>query len=393
MRRKARAAYDFLMASDDTPYSDFVAEHDKFLQEHPGADDLARRRRLQFIERIGVECALWPRLFWDIKMTFTHERATDPRRVIRQEHAATLEDVLNADQSDEETEDGQDNEMFSEGEEPKDDGATRHSIKRLFAALALGKLLGYAADFELLQFAYDLNLWSSIGSKKNLQLAVPMRLMLKGEAFSPHYWRGVHYALLDMVRQVGYPRIFFTIAPYEWSFPYHEWVRDEMQKMLKERLFLPAAETLHMVHVMVQAVKGLLLGRTGGQGRQQAWQSNLFHVVDEHGQARRLHFFLRLEYQDGTRKAATQDYHGSGRVHVHVVIFVRPEDVEQLRLDEVASATLPEDTDLRGYVEGSQYDRDKKSGWPVHEEATCYDREAGAWRLQHTEEDHGDVSR
>ena len=39
-----------------------------------------------------------------------------------------------------------------------------------------------------------------------------MRFMLKGEAFSPHYWRGVHYALLDMVGQVGYPCIFFTIA-------------------------------------------------------------------------------------------------------------------------------------------------------------------------------------
>ncbi|CAE7336340.1 unnamed protein product [Symbiodinium sp. CCMP2456] len=190
-----------------------------------------------------------------------------------------------------------------------------------------------------------------------------------------------------MVRQVGYPRIFFTIAPYEWSFPYHEWVRDEMQKLLKERLFLPVAETLHMVHVMVQAVKGLLLGHTGGSGKQ-PWKSNIFRVLDDQGHARRLHFFLRLEYQDGTRKAATQDYHGSGRVHVHVVIFVKPEDVEQLNLVETVSATLPEDADLRGYVEGSQYDRDKKSGWPVHEAATCFDRETGAWRLQHTEDDH-----
>ena len=46
-----------------------------------------------------------------------------------------------------------------------------------------------------------------------------MRVMMKGEAFSPLYWRAVHYALLDMVRQVGYPRIFLTLAPYEWSFP------------------------------------------------------------------------------------------------------------------------------------------------------------------------------
>ncbi|CAE7365302.1 unnamed protein product [Symbiodinium natans] len=404
MRTKARAAYDFLMASDDTPYATFVAEHAEFLEEHPGADELTRRRRLQFIERLGVECALWPGLFWDVKRTFTHERATDPRRVIRQERAATLEDVLNAGraaeraafpaaESDEEVEGNDDSEEESQVADEEDaeaNDATRHSMKRLFAALALGRLLGYAGDFELLQFVYDLNLWSSIGSKKNLQLPTPMRLMLKGEAFSPHYWRGVHYALLDMVRQVGYPRIFFTIAPYEWSFPYHEWVRDEMQKLLKERLFLPVAETLHIVHVMVQTVKGLLLGRTGGRGRQKAWKSNIFHCLDEQGQARRLHFFLRLEYQDGTRKAATQDYHGSGRVHVHVVIFVKPEDVEQLDLAETVSATLPEDSDLRGYVEGSQYDQDKKSGWPIHEAPTCFDRETGVWRLQHTEDDHAE---
>ena len=164
------------------------------------------------------------------------------------------------------------------------------------------------------------------------------------------YWRAVHYALLDMVRQVGYPRIFLTLAPYEWSFPYHEWLRDEMGKMLKERLFLPVAETLHIAHVMAQAVKGLVLGQTGSKQRQ--WRSNLFRVLDAAGRPRKLHFFLRLEYQDGTRKSPTQDYHGSGRVHLHVIIFVRSEDVEKLPIAETVSATLPEDPDLRGYVQG-----------------------------------------
>ena len=226
MRVKARAAYEFLLASDDTPYATFVDEHKEF---NAGASRGAA------------------------------ESDSD---------------------SDEES-------QHTDEEAVEDAGTPRRSMKRPFAALALGRLLGYAADFELLQFVYDLNLWSSIGSKKNLQLPTPMRHMLnvKGEAFSPHYWRSVHYALLDMVRQVGYPRIFFTIAPYEWSFPYHEWVRDEMEKLLKERLVLPVAETLHMVDVMVQAVKGLLLGHTGGHGKQ-AWTSNIFRVLDEQGQAR-----------------------------------------------------------------------------------------------------------
>ena len=394
MRQKARAAYKYLCSSDKTPYADFVAEHKEFLQQHPGADLLTRRRRLQFLERTGLECALWPCLFWDVKMTFTHERGSDPRRVLQQQRQPTLEEVVLhgrrplADAHAGADDGARSSDQDEEAPDEIDEDSSRHSVKRLFAALAMGRLLGYGAEFELLQFAYDLNLWSSLGSKRNLQLEVPMRVMMKGEAFSPLYWRAVHYALLDMVRQVGYPRIFLTLAPYEWSFPYHEWLRDEMSKMLKERLFLPVGETLHIVHVLVQALKGLVLGQTGGKRHRRPWKSNLFRVLDESGQPRRLHFFLRLEYQDGTRKAPTQDYHGSGRVHVHIIIFARPEDLPQLPVAEAVSATLPEDPDLRGYVEGSQYDRDGKSGWPVREEASCYDRELGAWRLKHSENDH-----
>ena len=393
MRLKARAAYEYLRSSDTTPYADFVAEHKEFLKEHPGADALTRRRRLQFLERVGVECALWPCLFWDVKMTLIHERGTDPRRVLRQLRQPTLEEVmLHAGRPFADARARPDDvESFDEDEgapDKIDDDGSRHSVKRLFAALAMGRLLGYGAQFDLLQFAYDLNLWSSLGSKRNLQLQVPMRVMMKGKAFSPLYWRAVHYALLDMVRQVGYPRIFLTLAPYEWSFPYHEWLRDEMSKMLKERLFLPIGETLHVVHVLIQALKGLILGQTGRKQKRQPWKSNLFRIVDENGQPRRLHFFLRLEYQDGTRKAPTQDYHGSGRVHVHMIIFVRPEDLPQLPIAEAISATLPEDPDLRGYVEGSQYDRDGRSGWPVCEEPSRYDPEAGAWQLRHSENDH-----
>ena len=69
-----------------------------------------------------------------------------------------------------------------------------------------------------------------MGSKRNLGYNVPMRLMLRGSSFSPLYWRSFHFALLDLVRQLGYPRVFWTLAPHEWSFPYHCWIRDEMGK-------------------------------------------------------------------------------------------------------------------------------------------------------------------
>ena len=92
-RREAREAYKFLMDSGDSAYADFVTEHDKYLEKNPNADERQRRRRYEFIESVGIECALWPIQFWDVRHTFTYERATDPRRQAR-ENRETLEQVM-----------------------------------------------------------------------------------------------------------------------------------------------------------------------------------------------------------------------------------------------------------------------------------------------------------
>ena len=106
---------------------------------------------------------------------------------------------------------------------------------------------------------------------------------MKGHSFSPLYWKSVHWALLDMVRQLGYPKIFWTISPYEWSMPYHEFVRDEMSKELRARLRLPVTETLHITHVLCQTVKGLVAGTTGKKGKD-VWQRHLCQARDDDGQ-------------------------------------------------------------------------------------------------------------
>jgi len=68
-------------------------------------------------------------------------------------------------------------------------------------------------------------MWTTIGSKKNVgrRYNVPLRLMLKDATFSPMYWRVRHLAVQDMQRQCGHPTMFRTRAPYERSFPYHQW--------------------------------------------------------------------------------------------------------------------------------------------------------------------------
>jgi len=170
-RAKIQKAYDYLMKKKgpeewESSYREFVKKHDKFLRKHPDADALQRRRPLQFLEEVGIECALWPTLYWCTEMTETLERATDVRRLVRQGGDKA---VLNED------EDGQPGE--------------RHSVKRSFMRKVLSPIIGYSQDFELLQFVYDLCMWSRIGGGKNAVQGLSLRLVLKGETFSPLYWK------------------------------------------------------------------------------------------------------------------------------------------------------------------------------------------------------------
>ncbi|CAJ1417479.1 unnamed protein product [Effrenium voratum] len=303
-------------------------------------------------------------------MTFTHERATDPRR----QRAETLEEALRPARP----------ESDEEGEEDAGGGLVRHSIKRLYAALALGQLLGYTEHYEILQFIYDLHLWTDLGSKRNLGTGVPMRLMMAGSTFSPIYWRRVQSGLVDLVRQLGFPKLFFTLAPSEWTLPYHGFVLDGMMKLLRARLRLPVEETLHVTHTLLQTAKGFLLGHTGAR---QEWKDHLLAVRDETGRGRKLHGFVRIEFQDGTRKLATQEYHGSGRPHLHLLVFGDDDLVRTLDMPTLASATMPADEDLAGYVRGSQLDHNQDSGRAIFEEQTQFVEETGAWKLRHSRAD------
>lgn len=274
-RAKAKAAWKFLLEKEDCSYIKFVEAHDKFLAKHPGADDRKRRRRLQFIETPGLETALWPHLFYLDSLCLTIVRSTDIRRR-GSAYGPSLEAFLDAEVGDAESED-----------EDAVDGQ-RHSTKRAYAALALSARIGYGSSYELLHFAYDLNLWSALGAKKKTSVDhdIPMRVLMKGHSFSPLYWKAVHWALLDMVRQMGRPKVFWTISPYEWSMPYHVWLLDEMAKELRGRLHLAAAESLHVTHVLIQVVRGLLAGATGSKTKDR-WERHLLRATGEDGKATR----------------------------------------------------------------------------------------------------------
>ena len=147
------------------------------------------------------------------------------------------------------------------------------------------------------------------------------------------------------------------------------------------------------------AAPGLLAGQTGTQEKD-PWRQHLLEAKDHSGRNLPVRVFARVKFQDGTRKAPTQDYHGSGRPHVHVLVFASPEAVQAISLTDSVSATMPdrlppgdgagegeEAADiLPGVVAGSQQDRNGRSGWPVQKNANHWDAK-GKLQLLHAEED------
>eukprot|EP00969_Alexandrium_andersonii_P333833 14753393-Alexandrium_andersonii.AAC.1 len=175
MKKKARKAYKFLKNKDDSAYKKFHDYHKRFLQKHAGEEltERQRRRPLHFIEQVGVECAVWPHLYWTEAMCESTERFTDVRRVERRGRRAKPSRTVAKPDEDAGTEDeaiGGSDDSSSDDSDEDDAAAQRHSIKRSFMAKCLSPLLGYASTFELVQFVYDLTLWTALGAKKNLNV-------------------------------------------------------------------------------------------------------------------------------------------------------------------------------------------------------------------------------
>ena len=159
-----------------------------------------------------------------------------------------------------------------------------------------------------------------------------------------------------------------------------------MRQLCRSRLHLPAAETFHLAHVLTQAIVGLATG-----ANKKGWGKHILGNKTGDGQPTVVNYFARLEFQDGKRKREyrrPQDYHGRGTVHVHCLVWV--ENAAAARLETVVSASLPAadaQPQLRAVVLGSQSSW-SGSGWPLRDEASVYDPNAGLLFLHHSMEDY-----
>ena len=131
---------------------------------------------------------------------------------------------------------------------------------------------------------------------------------------------------------------------------------------------MPVSETLHLAHVLTQAVKGFLTGANDGLKPE---KEHIFAFAD--GSGRVVYWVARLEFQDGKRKRAVfreaQFYHGRGTIHIHILLWLSR--MQDLDLASKIRADVPDaaDAEMRDLVMASQLDY-SSSGWPVRNEET-----------------------
>lgn len=153
-------------------------------------------------------------------------------------------------------------------------------------------------------------------------------------------------------------------------------------------------EALHQAHVLLQVGKHVVSGQNQEKKRAaHSFEHQLLQRQKEDGSLVALSTFLRLEFQDGKRRAVSQSYHGSGRVHIHQLDFVsrrsRVEDLKALQLDKAISASLEHvPPSVQAFAAASQTDDKAKTPWAVERRSNQFDDEQEAYVFFHSEEDH-----
>ena len=241
-KEHCQRAYEYLMASPDSAYRDYVLKREHLVARHQ------QPQKLEIFSWEGIECALWPTLY---------------------PYLSWCESTIVGDVS-------------------------RVSSKVSFLTKCFGPLLDYSLNFELLQFISDRWLLKTITgaiSQGRHSQCSPYR-SLASKAFSPAYWENQHRYLVDVVRQKGYPSLFITISPSEWTFTTPKWL-DNLRDQYGFRPTQTALfETFHFIHVLEQIVCGYICGTNTLR-----WKNHLLNYNRIKGKNSVDTYFYRFEFQ------------------------------------------------------------------------------------------------
>ena len=167
--------------------------------------------------------------------------------------------------------------------------------------------------------------------------------------FSIEYWRWHHRFLQDAVQQYGYPTLFITLSPFEWTFPFPQWLRQARSVSGKAATELPALETMHIVHVLEQVVRGYLCGSNTNR-----WTSHVFNYNHKRNSPNVTNYFYRLEFQ------------GRGTAHVHLLVWLK--NLAAIQYDQIRADIPWSDAETAYLV--SDLQPSVKDAFPLHDGPT-----------------------
>ena len=318
-RQRLLDAYYYLLHSADSSYSQFIGMQ-------------LRGERKPFLYEIfsslpyrGIECAIWPVLYY---------------------RTSLCESVL----------EGQNNQA---------------SGKMSYIHKVLSPVIDYAIHYDLLQYQYDRWLFKTITGAVNASNASgcsPNR-SLESKSFSKTFWQHQHLFLVDAVHQYGFPSLFITISPYEWTFPFPPFIQDIRNSYWKDVTEVLTLETIHIAHVLEQVVRGYVTG-----GNSNRWHTHLLCDVHDPVSKNINTFFYRFEFQQ------------RGTLPLHMLVWL--EQMSSIRAD-LLQASVPWDNAHDAFLVAHTQKSDK-SCLPVNNNPDSFITDAqGKTTLQfhYTEDD------
>ena len=190
----------------------------------------------------------------------------------------------------------------------------RASGKMSFIHKILSPVVDYSIHYDLLQYQYDRWLFKTITGAVNTSNA-------RTKSLSKTFCQHQHLFLIDAVHQYGFPSLFITISPYEWTFPFPPFIEHIHKTYGKDATEVPSLETIHIAHVLEQVARGYLTG-----GNCNRWRTHLFSNVQDPSSKNVQTFFYRFEFQQ------------RGTVHLHMLVWLH--DLSSIRADLV-HASVP----------------------------------------------------
>ena len=297
-QEKCHAAYSFLMTCPDSSYKHYIdiAEELRSSHSQPSVFDV--------FQWVGIECSLWPVLYPYTSWCESAVLGTSKNR----------------------------------------------SSKAAFVSKCFSPVADYALHFNLMQFMFDRWLYKTIpvaihSSTGRTGHSSQYQLMsaLDSKPFSPEYWKWQHRYLIDAVRQYGYPSLFITISPYEWSFTRPLWIQELMSTFQRPPHSIPFFLNFHFLHTLEQVIRGYMCGANNSK-----WRSQLFSTGSRQDRNNVLTYFYRYEFQE------------RGTLHVHLLVWLR--DLSSMQYPRIKADVPPTSSYLYPYV--TRFQKSHKSSLP-----------------------------